>query len=266
MVAYLVAQQTQYTAQLQAGLGLIPETKLLLQLWNSGMSVPELYRSALASGEFPNVSARRLRNIVVEGFATRYLKEDAIPARHLKILLPTLTSEELQQFFLVFTCRAQPILGDFIRQVYWERYASGDRTLSNELARQFIQRAIDRGRITKPWSELTIRRIAGNLTGCCADYGLLEGGIRRTRRFLPVRLLDKVIVYLAYDLHRQGVGDQALLHHADWQLFGLDASDVLAELKRIALDQWFIVQSGGQVVRMSWKYSDMEALCYVLAH
>ncbi len=265
MVAYLVEHPARYTARLQAGLGLIPETRILLQLWEPGMAAPDLYRRALASGHFLMITARRLRNLVAEGFAARYLCEADVPARYLKMLLPTLTSEELQQLCLLLTCRSQSIVRDFIHQVYWVRYAAGDRELLNETARNFIERAIDRGRMIKPWSEETIGRIAASLTGCCADYGLLEGGAKRKRRFLNIRLLDKVAVYLAYDLHFQGLSDQALLHHEDWQIFGLESSDVLAELKRISLEQWFIVQSGGQLVRMGWKYESLEALCYVLS-
>jgi hypothetical protein len=265
MVAYLVEHPARYTAQLQAGLGLIPETQVLLQLWEQGMSAPDLYRRALESGHFPMMTARRLRNLVVEGFAARYLREGDAPARYMKILLPTLTSAELQQLCLLLTCRSQSIVRDFIHQVYWVRYAAGDRELLNETARLFIERAIDHGRMIKPWSEETIGRIAGSLTGCCADYGLLESGARRKRRFLNIRLLDKIAVYLAYDLHFQGLSDQTLLHHEDWQIFGLEASDVLAELKRLSLEQWFIVQSGGQLVRIGWKYKSMEALCHVLS-
>jgi len=261
----MVAHPAQYTAKLQAGLGLMTETKLLLQIWEPGMTVPTLYKEALASGQFPNVTARRLRNIVVECFAPRYLVREAAPACHLKILLPSLTSEELHQFLLLFTCRANLILADFICQVYWPRYTVGNRELHNEVARAFVQRAVDDGKTIKRWADYTIKRIAGNLTGCCADYGLLENGVRRKRRFLPLHLSDKVAVYLVYDLHHRGLGDNNLLHHPDWALFGLEREDVLAELKRLSLNGWFLLQVGGDVVRMSWKYSDMEALCHVLA-
>lgn len=254
-----------YTAKLQAGLGLVAETKLLLQIWEPEMTVPLLYKEALASGQFPNVTARRLRNIVVECFAPRYLSHHAAPARHLKALLSSFTSDELHQFLLLFTCRANVILADFIRQIYWTRYTAGDRELHNEVARAFVQRAVDDGKTVKRWADYTIKRIAGNLTGCCGDYGLLENGVRRKRRFFPLHLSDKVIVYLAYDLHYQGLGDSRLLHHPDWALFGLQPEDVLAELKRLSLNGWFLLQSGGNVIRMSWKYSDMEAVCHVLA-
>ena len=76
-----------YTTQLGAGLGLIAETARLLDLWESGMSGQCLLRVALQSGAFPTISARRLRNIVIESFAPRFLVNAAQPARVLKILI-----------------------------------------------------------------------------------------------------------------------------------------------------------------------------------
>ena len=254
-----------YNAKLQAGLGLMAETQILLELWQPDMSVPDLYKTALESGEFATITARRLRNIVVECFAPRYLVREGPPAKYLKLLLPTLRKPEQQNLFLLFTCRANAILADFIRQVYWARYGAGDRELDNAQARAFIERAIDDGKTVKRWSDQTIMRIGGNLTGCCADYGLLQEGVRKKRRFLPVHLSGKAAVYLAHDLYQQGLNGRTLLNHPDWLLFGMDSDDVLAALKRLALDGWFVVQSGGEIVRISWQYHDMEAVCHVLA-
>ena len=55
---------------------------------------------------------------------------------------------------LVFTSRANPILSDFIREVYWPRYAGGYTEVSNEDARVFVERAIDDGKTAKRWSEI----------------------------------------------------------------------------------------------------------------
>jgi len=65
----IVADNKPYTTQLQAGLGPVNETKTLLELWSPGMSANQLHQVALESGRFPTVTARRLRNIVVECFA-----------------------------------------------------------------------------------------------------------------------------------------------------------------------------------------------------
>jgi len=254
-----------YTTRLKAGLGLVTETKLLLELWEPGMPVPHLNKIALASGRFASVTARRLRNIVVECFASRYLTEAALPARMLKVLLPALTPEEMQQFFLLFTCRTNPVLADFIRQVYWPGYAAGTREIRNTDAQAFVERALAEGKTPVRWTPATVKRMAGALTGCCADYGLLENGVRTRRRLLPFYVRRKLGVYLAYDLHRRALGEHALLHHPDWALFGLDPGEVLSQLKQLSLDGWFVVQAGGDVVRISWKHPDLESVCHVLA-
>lgn len=254
-----------YNVQLTIGLGLIDETRSLLDLWEPGMSASALREVALASGHFPTITARRLLNIVKQAFALRYLVDGGKPAAHLKCLKDKLPANELTQFFLLYTCRANLILSDFIRGIYWERYASGAAEISNFDAEKFVRRAIDDGKTQKRWEEKTIKNMAGYLTGCCADYGLLEKGRKNVRRILPFRISSSMVGYLAYDLHSSGLGDNAILGHSDWQLFGLSVDDVREELKRLALKGYFILQSAGDVTRFSWKFENMEELCDVLA-
>lgn len=260
-----MAKGVLYTTQLQAGLGLVSETKALLELWSPGMSVSQLCQVALGSGRFPNVTARRLRNIVVECFAPRYLVSNGAPAQHLKQIVGAVTGSDVAQLMLLFTSRANPILSDFIGSVYWGRYAGGYVEVSNEDARIFVERAIDDGKTAKRWSESTVRRVSAYLTGCCADYGLLERGLRSSRRILPFRISYPAAAYLAFDLHFAGIGDNALLTHPDWQLFGLAREDVLDELKKLSLKGHLIIQAAGDVVRISWKQPSMEALCDALS-
>ncbi|NJC05751.1 hypothetical protein GGQ97_001544 [Sphingomonas kaistensis] len=254
-----------YTTQLQAGLGLVDETKTLLELWETGMSSAKLYQVALASGRFPTITARRLRNVVAECFAPRYLVSEGAPARHLKQLSLTAPRSDLVQLMLVFTSRANPILSDFIKDVYWPRYAGGYSQVGSEDARAFVERAIDDGKTAKRWSESTIQRVSAYLTGCCADYGLLESGSRSLRTISPPRISLLTSAYLAHDLHFGGLGDNAITAHPEWHIFGLAREDVLEELKGLALRGFLLIQAAGDVIRISWKHKSMEALCDVLA-
>ena len=260
----IVADTTPYTTQLQAGLGLVTETKTLLDLWTPGMTVSQLFQVALNSGRFPTVTARRLRNIVAECFAPRYLTADGVPAAHLQRLSTVVSTADLTQLMFLFTSRANPIFGDFVRHMYWARYAGGYSQISNDDARVFVERGIDDGKTVKRWSETTVRRISAYLTGCCADYGLLERGSHSSRRILPFRISTITAAYVAYELHLAGVGDNALLTHEDWLLFGLAREDVLEEVKRLSLKGLLMVQVAGDSIRVSWKYQNMEALCNVL--
>lgn len=261
----MVKEGALYTTQLGAGLGLFHETKALLELWSTGMSASQLHQVALTSGRFPNITARRLRNVVAECFAPRYLIHNGDPAQHLKILLNDVAGSDLKQLMLIYTARANPILSDFIRDVYWARYAGGYAELSSEDARFFVERAIDDGKTAKRWSESMVRRVSAYLTGCCADYGLLEHGSRSSRRIKPFRISSVTAAYLAYEIHFSGGGDNAVLNHPDWEIFGLASSDVVDEFKKLSLRGLIIIQSAGDVVRVSWNQPSMEALCYVLA-
>lgn len=253
-----------YTTQLGAGQGLIRETLILLDLWQAGMSGTDLYRAALASGLFSTLSARRLHDMITVGFAPRYLRNGGAPALLLKQVNVHFARKEFEQLLFLYTCRVHAILADFIRQVYWPAYTVGKAKLGNDEARAFVMAAVREGKTTVAWSEIMLRRVASNLTGCCADFGLLDQGAKAVRKILPYRIEPTTVAMLAYDLHFAGHGDNSVIHHEDWALFGLEPTDVLEELKRLALRNWLIVQTAGGVVRMGWQCKTMEELTDVL--
>lgn len=260
-----MTKTTVYATRLQAGLGLVQETRVLLELWQPGMDAQALQSIALQSGQFPNVSARRLRNVVAEGFAPRYLTDNTRPALLLRQFLPELSQAEFEQLLFVYTCRANPILGDFTREVYWPTYCASHGSLANDRARDFVADAQHNGKTNKPWSEATVRRVAGYLTGCLADFGLLEPGRKSSRRFLPCHLHPRPMTLLAYEMHFNGLGDNQILRHPDWRLFGQEQADMVEQFKRLSLKGWIIYQSAGGATRISWPCNTMEDLQRVLA-
>lgn len=257
-------QQRYYTTQLQAGLGLIEEIRQLLQVYQPGMTTVQLYEAALASGRFPLVTARRLRNIVAECFAPRYLR-DPHAAELLKILVDRLTINELNQLLFIYTARANLVLADFVRDVYWARYSAGRNDLQLEDARAFVENSVREGKTQKPWSETTIKRVSSYLMGCCADYGLVTTTGRNQRSIAAYRIFPKVAAYLAYDLKFSGLGDNQIVASSDWELFGLTPIDVRDQLKRLSLQGLLIFQAASDVVHIGWTYKSMEELIDVIA-
>jgi len=253
-----------YTTQLQAGLGLKEETKGLFELWQTGMNTQELCDVALDSGSFPNVTARRLRNIVAECFLPRYLRNEGV-AQQVKELLPRLSSSEMSQVFYLYTARANFILAEFVKNVYWQKYASGYQNLHVEDSKEFVELGLQDGKMKKSWSETTIKRVSSYILGCLVDYNFLEVESRSERRITPPRLADNLAVYLAYELHFSGLGDNAVINHPDWQLFGLSSQDVREELKALAVNRHWIIQAAGDVVQISWAYKNMEEVIDVIA-
>lgn len=253
-----------YTSALGAGLGLVDETLALLDIWTPGLNAKELYEKALDSGRFPAVSARRLKNIIKECFTPRYLCNDGLPATILKSLMSVATHTEILQLMFLYTARANPILYDFVLTCYWPAYASGKDSLTNDEAYQFVDEAVSNGKTINNWSLKVKRNVAGYLTGCCADYGLLERGRKQKRaiqHFSPSFITSLV---LTYDLHFGGLGDNAVISSQDWELFGLQSQDVRDEMKRLSLKGFLIMQVAGDIIHIGWKFKNWEDLLHVV--
>jgi len=257
--------EIQYTSLLGHGLGMIDETRILLDLWQPGIESLELQKLALESGSFANVSARRIKNIVSDCFVRRYLVEDGRPAQLLKLLMPHVSGRELGQLLFIYTCRANRILADFVREVYWEAYATGRTEIDNTLAREFVAKASRNGLTASLWPESTVRRVASYLTGACADFGLLDSGNRTRRAIIPLRIESRIVTILAHDLHFAGLTDNRMVAADDWQLFALEPPDVLSELRRLAAKSAFIVQTAGTTTKISWQCKTPEDLARVIA-
>jgi hypothetical protein len=249
-----------YTTQLQAGLGLVQETSVLLDLWEPGDTASQLCDRALESGQFPTVTARRLRNIVAECFAPRYLNPVENVAWRLKQLKAVLSGADFRQLLLLHTARANKILADFVRDVYWERYAGGYDYVTSEDAEDFVRHALDEGKTEKYWADSTVKRVCSYLLGACSDYDLLGDRTGSGRIITAGRLSSVTAAYLAYDLNDQGMADNVMAAHPDWKLFGLDEQSVRGELKNLSLQGLIVLQAAGDIVHISWRYSSMEEL------
>ena len=237
---------------------MVPETLELLRIWEPGMTPSLLADRVVETGVFSRVTARRARNLAAEMFAPRYLAQgDEVAARLRFLASRRFPHDALVQLFFLQTARAQRILADFVIEVYWPKYSAGASSVTKSDAEGFIQRALDLGRMVKRWSESTTHRVSGYLLGCCTDFGLLGDGAspRPIKRF---SIRPEVTLYLTHDLHFAGASDGEVIHHFDWRLFGLEAPEVLRLVNSLSHDGHLLVQSGADLVQISWKYRTME--------
>ncbi len=257
--------EASYTTQLQAGLGMIPETLDLLRLWEPGMIPARLAEKVIEEGLFSRTTARRARNLAVEMFAPRYLGSKGEAASHLKFLQNhRFPHEALVQLCFLYTAKAQRIFADFVVEVYWAKYSGGAAVITRKDAEGFVLRSLDTGKMTVRWSESTVRRVSGYLLGCCADFGLVAEGGRSERTIQRFSIRAEVALYLAHELHFAGLSDTAITQHPDWLLFGFIPGEVLNRLKSLSHDGHFLIQSSGELVQISWKYRNMFELLHAL--
>jgi len=198
--------------------------------------------------------------MVVECFKPRYLRDHAQNAILLKQFKGILTKHEFEQLLFVYTSQTYSIMSDFITQVYWPAYIASRESLTAKDAKDFVSRANSDGMTVSKWSDSTVTKVTSYLNGVCADFGLLEHTSAASRRILPCRLEDNSAIILIYQLHFNGLGDNSIVSHQMWKLFGMEREDVINELKHLSLRGAFIVQTAADVVSIGWQYKDLEEL------
>ena len=255
----------EYTTVLAKGHGIIEETLSLLEAWEPGISTQGLAEIAIREGFLRRATAKRTKDLVTHVFAPRYLVDDGLPAKQLKMLINEGANlGSMEQLYFIYTARANVVFHDFIREVYWSKYAAGSTEIATEDARRFLENAYTMGRLSKRWSDEMTSRIAQGLYGCLADFKLCENAKKSSRKILRFNISSLTSLYLAHELHFSFYSDNGILDHADWQLFGLERREVVSELQRISNDH-FILQFSGELVRISWKYQSIEEAIRAIA-
>ena len=249
----------EYTTVLAKGQGMVQETVTLLKAWEPGMSVVELKKRVLEQGLLGRATALRVNDIVGRVFAVRYLCDGGKPAIRLKSLLEEgVPPAKLLQVLFLYTARVNPVLHDFVSDMYWKKYAAGSQVITRQDAMDFLHAAQESGRTERGWSESMMLRMARYLTGALTDFQLAGEDHNGRRDLVPFSITPLTALYLAHEIHFTGYSDDSVIDHADWRLFGLHKPDVVQELRRLASKGHFIVQYAGDLLRVSWNFTNME--------
>jgi hypothetical protein len=245
-----------YDTNLSKGAGLIDETLTLLTIYEQGMSKEDFYVKVLQYDLLAKSTENRAQDIVKRVFFRRFWRDKKFdPVYHLKALREKHVSlNVIRQILLIYTCRVNPILQDFIQEVYHSSVAKGYNKLTIADYQDFIKEAIKEGIIDPPWAESMIARVGRYLNAALVDFGLID----KEKNIRPFQVYDETVFYLAHELHFRGYTDDQILHHPDWQIFGLSPDKIVAILNRISWQGHFIVQYSGELLRVSWKYDSME--------
>ena len=255
-----------YTTNLSKAQGIIPETLELLELWEPAMSVMDLKARVRETGALGRATQVRVDDIVGRAFAQRFLAGSGPPALYLRRMLQNrLPRVVLRQVLLIYTARANRILHDFVREVYWTKHQSGAGEVGKQDTREFIERAISRGDVKPRWSDTMIEKVTRYLLGTLVDFEMITANAFGKRQIRPSFVAPETVVYLAYELHHAGADDEALVRHPDWGLLGLSQADVISSLESAATQGYLFIQHSGALVRMEWKYASMEDMIDALA-
>lgn len=255
-----------YTIALCKGAALVDETRTLVHHWTPGEDVATLTDRVLSQNLLARATAYRTKDIVRRVFARRFLEPTDVPARRLKRAVDGgLPRKLFTEALFLYAARADPLLYDFTTEVFWPACRRGRSILTTDEVVAFLAEATAEGQIEQAWSGEVQVKIARAVLATLRDVGLLREERRGHREIVSYYLSDEGLAYLAHDLHGAGLSDSRMCEHADWRLFGLDRGRLLGRLDNLAADKGMLVQRAGSVVRITWKYANVEELIDGLA-
>lgn len=246
-----------YNSDLLKGTGLIQETLLLLDIYKPGILKKDFIEEVIESNVLVKNHNNRIKDIIEHVFYRRYVnyvEESVVALKYLRGKHVGL--EVLNQLLMVYTCRKNLILFDFISSVYQKLIKQGAPSLPQNAAKEFIEENIKNGNIEKAWADSTKRKVAEHMNACMIDFKLTD----RQKNLLPLFLSDTVANYLAHELHFMGYSDEAIATAEEWSLYGYDRYDTIRHLERLAIQGHFIFQNSGDLICITWHYKTMKEL------
>ena len=243
-----------YNSNLLKGTGLIQEMLVLIEAYNPGESSQSFQKRVLQEGLLSKSTDNRTIDVVRNIFKTRFLDQKLPVVTYLRSMREEYVSMDvITQLFLIYTCRANPILADFISEVYYSLATDGKLKVRAEDPKIFIRSAISDGRIPTSWSLSTIEKVSEHINACLIDFNLVD----QSKKILPFQLIELAANYLFHELHFQGYSDMDILFHRDWRLFNLSSNSLVAIAERISFRGAFIFQFSGDILKIGWKYKNM---------
>jgi hypothetical protein len=253
----MIKDLRKYNSDLLKGTGLIHETLLLLDIYTPGISKKKFLEEVMESNVLVKNHNNRIKDIVEHIFYRRYVNFGESVVMSLKYLREKhIGLEVISQVLLVYTCRKNLILSDFVSTIYQKYIQKGASELPQQAAKEFVEESIKNGNIERPWADSTKRKVAEHINACMIDFKLTD----RQKKILPLFLSDTVANYLAHELHFKGYSDEAIAKAEDWSLFGYDRYDTIRHLERLAIQGHFIFQNSGDLIRITWQYHNMKEL------
>lgn len=260
-----VQPQEYYTIRTSKGAALISESRALLRAWKPGETASQLSDRALQEDLLGKATARRVKDLVQRVFAPRYLQPEGPPARYLKALVEHLSAGDwFRDLCLLHTARADCLVRDSIAVLLRRAREEGRLSLSVDAVIAYLNEAEEDGKMARPWSSETKRKIARGLLKILTEFGFLGHRVRGPREIRGFRPHPLAVGYLAFDLHFKGATDAGVTAHPDWAIWQFSEAAVRDALDDLSRHGLWVFQSAGSVVRITWNVLSMEEAVDVL--
>jgi hypothetical protein len=247
-----------YTSRLQKGGALLEDMRQLVRHWSEDPASAQ--RDAGIRSNILNKETRnRLNDVYQRAFLPRFVNGPTPNAWRLVRALEDANASAavLRPVYYWITAAAEPLLGDFCREVLYPRQTDARAGVDTPLVLSWLN---DKG---CPWSPDVATRVARGLLAALRDFGILQGRVRK-------RLADpspplRSFAYIAFCLRLHGTTSRELLVHRDWQLFLLSPEDVERLFLHSHQERLLDYHAAGSVIQIHFPADSVEEYARVVA-
>jgi hypothetical protein len=190
-------------------------------------------------------------------FSRRF--EPSGPDRSLALAARTATGRQHWRPLLLWhMANSEGLLGDGLAWT-WEVFSAGGDLLQTDQALTWLESTGSQGHPeVEEWSEGTRKRVAGGLLKAGADFGLLQGRVKR--RFTAYYLADEPLLYVLLQALASNRTTAAALADPRWLWFRLPEAELEHRLLLLHQAQVISYYRAGSVVDLKLPASSAEAL------
>jgi len=257
-------QNGTYNARLIKGGALVAEVRQLLRVWHPAEDAGKLAEDLVRDNALGKTSRIRTKDVLRVVFVPRYVEGN--PPNAWRFLQPLERAnwpiESLRPLLYYHAARSDALLYDFVTQVVYGRWRSGSLDIAAPDAVSFIRQAQKQGKVSPPWSDAVILRVAQGLLSALRDFGVLTGKV--LKRIAPPHLPIPCFVYIAFLIKQETPSGQRVLEHPDWRLFLLDNAAVERLFMEAHQQGYLQYHALGNIIRIEFEQTTMEGLLNVL--
>lgn len=146
--------------------------------------------------------------------------------------------------------RDEFLLRDFVTNWLASEFQDGRVALrKSDVLGYFATLRANHAKAIAAWSESTKDRLAGALLRIAADFGLLQGSVRKT--FATYHLPDESFVYLLQAIAETESNARRIIESEDWRLFLMAPADVEQALFRLHQFQRLHYEVAGSLAQLT---------------
>ncbi len=240
---------------------MIGDTKTLLSQWDVSASVAENIDRVQRDNLFGKASRSRVEDILAI-FRQRYLVEECVTRSLVTLVRGKFPAAALERILYFYSARADLLLHDAVTEILVPMHAQGLVDINVQEFQRSVAKLVI-GRISRPWSDITMLRAVQSILATLRDFGILQGAVNK--KIAPSFLPTESFAYIVFYLKQHQPSGAKLLELPDWKLFFLSREGVerfLFESHQRGLLEYHVA---GSVTRLTFPANTLEEYANVLA-